>query len=663
MVIPAGPTSPLTRISIRIPPIDYTSRDFQAISDDMLRTIPFFAPEWTDHNLSDFGIVLQRLVSFTTDVLHFYIDRMANEAFLPTAITRRSVINLLKLIDFKLRSAVAATVDLKFIVESSVAGNFEGNFELLIPAGTQVQSTVDATEIPIFFETAVDGVIRFDPDNPTAVLEVTIPAREGRTVGRTPDEELIGISNGLPRQRFSLLKTPVLDGSIKIFVDEGIELRWTEVESFIVSGGDDLHYVTERDEDGEVEVFFGDNAAGKIADPGATIRGEYRIGGGIVGNVAADTITVINRTFTFNGSPVQVSVTNPAAASGGEDEMSLEEAKKLGPQSLKALNRAVTESDFVTLAELVPGVAKAAVSVGTPDCIDKNSVAKISAITQVDCLSDAQKKQLFDRFNVFLGTLESTIGCCCVVTVFIAPRGGGPPSSLLKEDVLECLNERKLAGTCINIGEPEYAPIDIEGTVFVADNFALDEIMSNTDQAITQYFDLTSDFVGFGQNLFLSDFFHLVDAIPGVDHVDLVEISRRAIPSLEVWSGACEFDPINTADPVTPKRVIKYGDNVKEEIWTIIYTSATTFTVRGTKSGPQTRIGEVGVEYTSDNGEITFIVKCTAGGEPPKAGDRATFDTSLKKENVPIGTGQIMQRGEVKLTFIGGARPQRVCPS
>ena len=29
------------------PSVDYTSRDFQSIRDDMIRTIPFFTPEWT----------------------------------------------------------------------------------------------------------------------------------------------------------------------------------------------------------------------------------------------------------------------------------------------------------------------------------------------------------------------------------------------------------------------------------------------------------------------------------------------------------------------------------------------------------------------------------------------------------------------------------------
>ena len=29
------------------PSVDYTSRDFESIRDDMIRTIPFFTEEWT----------------------------------------------------------------------------------------------------------------------------------------------------------------------------------------------------------------------------------------------------------------------------------------------------------------------------------------------------------------------------------------------------------------------------------------------------------------------------------------------------------------------------------------------------------------------------------------------------------------------------------------
>ena len=41
------PAPTFTKVALRVPPIDYTSRDFPAIAADKVRSIPFFAPEWT----------------------------------------------------------------------------------------------------------------------------------------------------------------------------------------------------------------------------------------------------------------------------------------------------------------------------------------------------------------------------------------------------------------------------------------------------------------------------------------------------------------------------------------------------------------------------------------------------------------------------------------
>lgn len=90
-------------------------------------------------------------MAFVTDNLHFYVDRIGNEAFLPTAITRRSVINLLQLINFRLNSAAPASVDVVFSIQNPLAG------DLVIPKGTLLQTTTDATDKPIYFETTADA--------------------------------------------------------------------------------------------------------------------------------------------------------------------------------------------------------------------------------------------------------------------------------------------------------------------------------------------------------------------------------------------------------------------------------------------------------------------------------------------------------------------------
>ena len=592
----AGPTTTFQKSSTRVPPIDYTSRDFEAISQDMVRAIPFFTPEWTDHNLSDFGIVLQRLLAFVGDVLHFYIDRVANEAFLPTAITRKSVINLLKLIDFKVTSAVPASVDLLFSIASALPE------DLLIPAGTPCQTSADSTDEPIIFETVADLII------PAGQLSGTISAVQGQSVS-----ENVGLSSGLPRQRFTLTSTPIIDGTLRVFIDEGSgEQLWTEVDTFIESGPTDKNFTSQQDDNDITTIFFGDNVQGKIPSPGASIRAASRIGGGAIGNVGANTITAINAVITQDALPVQVAVTNPLQASGGEDRMSIEDAKVLGPLSLRSLNRAVTLEDFVNLAELFPGVAKASAVVGGP-------------ITNL------------------------VSGCCCQVTLIISPEGGGVPSTALKDDLLAYFDSRKMAGTCVAIQDPVYSPIRVTGTAFIAGNFAVEAAAVDINDVIDQYFALDGPFAGFGEAANLSNIMRLLDSVPGMDHIDLEEFTLEPVASLDVWSGTdCSFG------------TIAVGERAKEEIWTVIFISATEYTVRGTVSGLQNLRGTVGLPYTSDEEQVSFTITCT-GGPGPQIGDRATFRTSTKRGDVPMLPNQIMMKGPVNITIVGGSKTQREC--
>ena len=47
-----------------VPQVDYTSKDYAAIRDDMISRISDFLPEWTSRDPADFGIVLIELFSY-----------------------------------------------------------------------------------------------------------------------------------------------------------------------------------------------------------------------------------------------------------------------------------------------------------------------------------------------------------------------------------------------------------------------------------------------------------------------------------------------------------------------------------------------------------------------------------------------------------------------
>ncbi|MGE5287152.1 MAG: putative baseplate assembly protein [Micromonosporaceae bacterium] len=98
----------------RQPVIDYVTKDYEGFKQAMLAQIPVLLPNWTDRSESDFGVVLIELFAYVADILSYYQDRVANEAFLATATQRRSVTELLRLIDYQIDPGLAASAHIHF---------------------------------------------------------------------------------------------------------------------------------------------------------------------------------------------------------------------------------------------------------------------------------------------------------------------------------------------------------------------------------------------------------------------------------------------------------------------------------------------------------------------------------------------------------------------
>ena len=144
-----GTISDVLPSDIIVPPIDYTSRDYASLINDMLNLIPSYLPEWTDRSPGDFGIVLLELFAYVGDVINFYSDRIANEAFIGTAQQRQSVLNLAQLLDYAPHGNVAAGVTLTFTIAQPMST------PILIPANTQVSTLLTGTQ-QVVFETIQD---------------------------------------------------------------------------------------------------------------------------------------------------------------------------------------------------------------------------------------------------------------------------------------------------------------------------------------------------------------------------------------------------------------------------------------------------------------------------------------------------------------------------
>ena len=93
----------------------------------------------------DYSVASVELWAAVADVLTFYTERIANEAFVRTATLRDSVLRLVRVIDYQLAPGAAATTALAFTLERSASA--------LIPARTRVQSVPAQGETPQKYET------------------------------------------------------------------------------------------------------------------------------------------------------------------------------------------------------------------------------------------------------------------------------------------------------------------------------------------------------------------------------------------------------------------------------------------------------------------------------------------------------------------------------
>lgn len=130
---------------------------------------------------------------------------------------------------------------------------------------------------------------------------------------------------------------------------------WTRKGTLLNSFSNDTYYLAQVNDADEVEILFGDGQYGQIPRAGSIIRATYLIGGSAAGNVGRDTITQIKSGVV----PSSIKVTNPQAASGGEERETIENARRQAPGVFRSRQRAVTEADYVALAENFPGVVRA----------------------------------------------------------------------------------------------------------------------------------------------------------------------------------------------------------------------------------------------------------------------------------------------------------------
>lgn len=472
------------------PAIDYTSRDYLSIRDDLLNLIPTFMPEWTSRSENDFGIVLLELFAYVGDQLHYYADRIANEVYLDTATQRDSVIRLARMLGYSPKLMQPATTTLTFT-----------NINLsdtLVPAGTQVATSTNGVNgSPITFETDSDVTV---PSSGT----ITVTATEGETISG----EQVGVSDGTGDQTYTLFNKDVLQGSVTIAVSGVATAAYSYVPRLSTSGPFDQVFTTTEDASGVVSIIFGDGANGLIPPLGSVLTATYRIGQGSAGNLDANTL--VNVVSPISG----VSAANLAATTGGADDETTDSIRDSASKWQNSQQRAVTLQDYANLAVQVANCGKA------------NAASSV-----------------YTSVTVYVAP-QGGGGYASGVT-------GSPTAALtsLLASVDTFLQSVCPAPTSVTVLGPTYVPMTVVVQLHLAPQASQAQAISDATTALEELLDF--DNVIFGDQVTPNDVYLALSQVNGVLYTDLNSLYRDAGPGVGVVSLATNEIPYASTVTVT----------------------------------------------------------------------------------------------------------------
>jgi predicted phage baseplate assembly protein len=442
--------------------ISYTNKTYEEIRDALIKRIPIIAGDkWTDFNTSDVGVTLLELYCGIADLLLYYLDHQANEAYLSTAAERKNIINLTRLIGYKLESLSAASASVTFSIGSTHTRN------IVIPKYTRLKGANNLDYVTINDCTITSGE-----------TSVVVQAKQGTFYEETHT------SDGIAYQNIQLDSDSIAENTIYVYVGAG-ETLWSEEETLINSYENDEVYTREIDEDNYQTVYFGDNVNGEI--PEGTIKIQYIITSGELGNIGTGLVNkVVDPIYDVNGTEVTVTVVNSESFTGGSAVESIDEARVQAPAELATQDRAVTIEDFETLLNGYPGVLKS---------------------QAVDVRSSLTMPFKYIELYVIPETNMEAVP---------EPQ----ISSVLEEELTSYLDDKIIAGRLFAFKNVTYVSVDVNMVIYVYSNYDRNSVKTAVGNKLEEIFDVEN--VEIGQSLRYSQLAAELQSVDGIAYVDLL---------------------------------------------------------------------------------------------------------------------------------------------
>lgn len=466
-------------------PIDYTSKDYEGFRQSMLSYASIVYPEWTGRSQADFGVALVELFAYMGDILSYYGDRTAREAFIGTANQRSSLLAHAAILGYSPHGYTPASGDVTFVSATDQAT------PVVIPAGTKVATDyIPSYDASIVFETKAAVTVPASGGTviATVVQGVTggattkiLNAGAGSQANVTVSQ--IGTSDGSMDQSFRIPDAPVIDGSVRVFVDDTLNVNpnavqeWTTVSTLLSATLNQSAFSVSNDDTNATFVNLGDGVNGQVPSQGIRVYAAYRVGGGTRGNL--DIGAVKNFVVATTGVSIQTS----GVMSGGTNPETNDSIRMNAPKAFRVQDRAVTLRDYEDLALTLPSITKAKAIAG-------NSTS---------------------------------------VTVFVVGPQGAIPNAAALTQVQTLLTSKALLGTSVTVlaGTKIYVNIgtaSLPVRIGVYQQYSSVDVQSSVEQAINALLDPSTTTLG--QRISVSGVYAAAMAVPGVAYVTLPALAR-----------------------------------------------------------------------------------------------------------------------------------------
>jgi hypothetical protein len=368
-----------------------TELDFDTIKQN-LKTFLNQQSEFTDYDFEGSGLsVLLDILAYNTHYQAYYLNMVANEAFMDTALLRDSVVSHAKTLGYVPYSRKASRATINFTANST--SNTVSS--VTIPKGFRFLSN-DIDGVSYSFVTLSETTVT---KSNTSFSFINLPIYEGQLVTYSYNHNQA--TN--PKQIFTLPDVGVDTTTISVTVQPSstntdISVYTLAADASNTSTQSQVFYLQEGKKE-QYEIYFGGGVIGQSLPDGAVVNITYLITNGDVANKANNFVATGTLTDSLNNSLSDFIIDPVSSAAGGAERESVDNIKFAAPLQYTTQNRLVTFSDYEAyITKNYPSVDSVSVWGGEDETPPSFGVVYVALKPKTNYyLSDAEKQRIIDE--------------------------------------------------------------------------------------------------------------------------------------------------------------------------------------------------------------------------------------------------------------------------